>query len=163
MKTFKKILLTTDLSGNSEAAFPYAAELAKRFQGEIYLIHVFVESMYFPPTGLDITPPPDWNEWVLESLKADEEKLKTLTASLQKTTEVPIHSMLLDGNTSREIIKFATEKEMDCIVIATHGRSGLSHMLFGSVAENVFRQAPCPVMTVRPASIKEHEPETVQA
>ncbi len=74
--------------------------------------------------------------------------LDNAVASL-KRTGVDIEGVLLSGNPSAEIVKFAKDTAIDLIVMATHGRSGVEHILMGSVAEKVLRKSPCPVLTVK--------------
>jgi nucleotide-binding universal stress UspA family protein len=67
--------------------------------------------------------------------------------------EVGVTRLVVVGSPSHEIVKVATAEKVDLIVIATHGRTGLSHLVMGSVAERVVRTAPCPVMTIRPVAV----------
>ena len=151
MDHFKKILLTTDLSTNAEAAAPYAIALAKAFHAEICLLHVFIETMYMQLPG-DGTPP-NWQDWVAASRRADQEKLSSQKEAIRQLGAERVSSMLLDGiDPPQTIIDFAKAIGADCIVTATHGRTGISRLMFGSVAEQVLRMAPCPVFSVKPST-----------
>lgn len=70
-----------------------------------------------------------------------------------EAAEVEVTRQVVVGSPSHEIVKVAAAEEVDLIVIATHGRAGLSHLVMGSVAERVVRTAPCPVMTIRPMAV----------
>ncbi len=85
----------------------------------------------------------------LREMEATARRLLDDTVASMKRTGAEIESVLLSGNPSAEIVKFATEESVDLIVMATHGRSGVEHLLMGSVAEKVLRKSPCPVLTVK--------------
>lgn len=149
MITIKDILVPTDFSAFSRYALDYAVAFARSFGAKITLIHVTPEreldslrqvSTYFEPGQLENL----LKERQSEDLKQLED---FIPADLKKGITVEtVHKV---GIPFLDIIKTAKERGVDLIVIATHGRSGLSHMLFGSVAEKVVRKAPCPVLSVR--------------
>ena len=150
---FKKIILTTDLSENADAATPYAAELAQRFQGRITLVHVQENTIYFS----DTLPGPSMSmnvaDWV-SAVKLDrEQRLSAMAKSIREESNVEVVHMLGEGQPANTIVTFAKAETSDCIVMSTHGRTGLSRWAFGSVAERVVRLSPCPVLTVRPSNI----------
>ncbi len=150
MISFKKILLCTDLSPNADAAAPYAVELARRYGGQIQLFHVFEDLVFYP---LPITEAPvavDLSDFIKGS-HAD--RLKVLgkkAEALAKDSGVTVVPVVLRGHPVQETIKYAKSEQIDCIVIATHGRTGATHLFFGSVAERIVRESPCPVLSVRP-------------
>lgn len=153
MIQFKNILLTTDLSENANAAAPYAAELARRFQGRIQLLHVVEDLLYFPtapePGSYAIDPVA-----ILESVRCERKKqLEQCAKELSNREHLEVKPVLLDGHPATAIVKFAVDQKVDCLVVATHGRTGLSHFIFGSVAEKLVRMSACPVLSVRPAKI----------
>jgi len=87
--------------------------------------------------------------------QAAEERLNKLAEKVQKDhPQVKVEKVLRFGIAFLEIIRFAKEEDIDLIVMSSHGRTGLTHMLLGSTTEKVVRKAPCPVLTVRP---REHE------
>ncbi len=149
MINIKNILVPTDFSDFSRYALNYAVTFAQAFGAKITLIHVTPEreldsirqvSTYFEPGQL---------ENLLKERKSEDFKQleEFIPAELKKGITVEtIHKV---GIPFLDIIKTAKQGGMDLIVIATHGRSGLSHMLFGSVAEKVVRKAPCPVLSIR--------------
>jgi nucleotide-binding universal stress UspA family protein len=149
MIRIKNILVPTDFSDFARYALDYALAFAQAFKAKITLIHVTPEremdairqvSTFFEPGQLE--------KLMKERESEDQRQLDELIpADLKKGIEVEtIHTV---GIPFMDIIRTAREKKVDLIIIATHGRSGLSHMLFGSVAEHVVRKAPCPVLSIR--------------
>jgi nucleotide-binding universal stress UspA family protein len=147
MIQIKKILYPTDFSEPSKVALEYAAELAKQFGAELEILHVMfdetqVVSFYLPQV-------------TMQSLSTDIEtgSSKQLDEFIKNQTVlqgINYKTKLIKGTPFIEINKYAKETGADMIVIGTHGRTGLDHVLFGSTAEKVVRKAPCPVFTVRP-------------
>lgn len=140
----KRILLPTDFSTNSDAATKYACELAMSFDAELHLLHT-IDIPYIPDveTGLDLSA-------YMNAMKADAKKsLAGLLDPKWVAGRKVIHAVI-EGTPKVEIVRYAKQHDIDLIVISTHGRTGLAHVLMGSVAENVVRTAPCPVLTVRP-------------
>lgn len=141
-----RILLPTDFSDYSTAATKYACELAARFDSELHVLHTLEHYLSPTPTfgfGLDMPT------FVKESKAAAEKKLTRLIDSSWSVGRTVIRSVI-EGSPRVEIIRYAREANIDLIVLSTHGRTGLSHVMLGSVAESVVRTAPCPVLTVRP-------------
>ena len=141
-----KLLVPTDFSEDSEQAARYAVELAKRFQAEIHCIHVVdIPADLLSTSAYYMTGP---SEGFLDQIR--EESKKNLEAFAKKNLEgVGVRTAFLEGSPFVEIIRYARNQEIDLVVIATHGRTGLRHVLFGSVAEKVVRKAPCPVLVVK--------------
>ncbi|MCX5649329.1 MAG: universal stress protein [Planctomycetota bacterium] len=141
-----KLLVPTDFSEDSEQAARYAVELAKRFQAEIHCIHVVdIPADLLSTSDYYMTGP---SEAFLDQIR--EESKKNLEAFAKKNLEgAQVRTAFLEGSPFVEIIRYAHNQEIDLVVIATHGRTGLRHVLFGSVAEKVVRKAPCPVLVVK--------------
>jgi nucleotide-binding universal stress UspA family protein len=150
---FKKIILTTDLSENANAATPYAVELAKKYGGDIYLVHVFEDSIYYVGTVGGEGLPYDPAKWLAAAHDSRDKQIKALAAKLSEANKIKVIPVVKQGQPAPEMVKFAKEQDADCIVIATHGHTGFSRMLFGSVAEKIVRLSPCPVLSVRPKDI----------
>jgi len=148
---FKNIVLTTDFSENANAATPYAIELARKFDGSITLLSVFEDPSVV--TGLSDGLIIGASEWVREAHNLHTKQLNELAESLSASEKIKVVATILRGNPVAKIIEFAEKHGTDCIVIATHGRTGLSHAVHGSVSERVVRMSPCPVLSVRPAII----------
>ena len=141
----KKVLVPIDFSDYSKNSLRYAVNFAKQFNAEIYLIYVLEPVIYPPDFSMGQIAIPSINaEW--------DERAREELENLAKT-EIPeginVKSILKNGKPFLEIIDTASEENIDLIIIATHGHSGVEHILFGSTAEKVVRKAPCPVLTLR--------------
>ncbi len=145
---FKKIILTTDLSENADAAVPYAVQLAKISNGTIYLMSVMEDMTYY--ANLLATESMVSVEWLEASRRHYAVRLREKAEKLANESGVKVVDVLRQGHAANEIIDFAKKDHADCVVIATHGRTGLAHFMFGSVAERVVRMCDCPVLSVRP-------------
>lgn len=151
---FKTILVATDFSRSSEHALEYAQGLAKSFGGTLHLLHVVPDPVLASA----------WSEAYAYDLTALGERLRVeaaqqLAARAQSIRDVSVTTEAIIGVPATLISFTAAERGVDLIVMATHGRSGLSHLFLGSVAERVVRTAPCPVLTVRePAAEKDRVP-----
>jgi len=140
------ILVPTDFSALSCQAFSWATLLAKVFKARIVIVHVISGRDAEDLTAQSGNP---W-ESVLE--REDQAMVESFQRCLQSNIDqtVELQTLVKVGAADEKIIETAREKAADLIVMATHGRSGLYHALMGSVAEKVVRQAPCPVLTLRP-------------
>jgi universal stress protein A len=142
----RKILAPTDFSAHAENAVRFACGLTQRLGTELHLLHVLSEIV---PTGPDplLTPvlPP---EYYRESEVQSREALAKLIQPSWGTPPVVEIAVRWDSPVEG-IVEYAREAAIDLIVIATHGRTGLSHVLLGSVAERIVREASCPVLTIR--------------
>jgi len=141
----KKVLVPIDFSDYSKNALGYAINFAKHFKAELHLIYV-VEPVIYPPDfsmGQIAIPSVD-----LEMDKRAKDELQNL-ADKQIPSDLKTSILVKTGKPFIEIIETAAEIDADLIIIATHGHSGMEHILFGSTAEKVVRKAPCPVMTLR--------------
>ncbi|HTZ17927.1 MAG TPA: universal stress protein [Dissulfurispiraceae bacterium] len=141
----KKVLFTTDFSEGASHSLSYAADVAKTYGARLYLLHVIQDvtmspGLHIPHGSVDIT----YKE-LEANAKKSLEKLFVSVCGEYKNSETGV----MRGVPYEEILKFATEKGIDLIVIGTHGRKGLDRVLFGSTAERVVRNASCPVLTVR--------------
>jgi nucleotide-binding universal stress UspA family protein len=142
----KRILLPTDFSSYSATATKYACELVTKFDAQLHLLHTLeVHLASTPVFGMGLALP----QYIQESRAAAE---KALTSVLDPQWAVgrKIVQAVVEGSPKVEIVRYARTQAIDLIVLATHGRSGLAHVIIGSVAESVVRTAPCPVLTVRP-------------
>jgi nucleotide-binding universal stress UspA family protein len=145
MEQIKKILVPIDFSDYSKNALKYAVQFAKQFDAKIYLIYV-VEPMIYPADfsmGQVAIPSTDID---LHS-RAEEELRKLSKDFINGSLQVEI--LIKTGKPFVEIIETASANDIDLIIIATHGHTGVEHLLFGSTAEKVVRKAPCPVLTLR--------------
>ena len=145
MFKFRKILVPTDFSEQFMIALNYAKELIGNGNSELHIIHIIEHSVY--PADLGITQA-SFVDLEMEMNKKSMEQLEMIKKNLQSEGINPIIK-ISSGRASERIIEYANEHHIDLICIATHGRSGLEHFLFGSTAEKVIRKAPCPVLAVR--------------
>jgi len=145
----RRILAPTDFSEYSRDAIRYAHELAQTFGATLSLLHV----VELPPYLGEFTPS-TMGEDLLGDLErqAGAELAQVLPQAQEAATEVT--RSVVTGSPSLKIVETAEAEHADLIVMATHGRTGLSHLMVGSVAERVVRTAPCPVLTIRPAAEK---------
>jgi universal stress protein A len=142
----QKILLPTDFSSYSSAAVRYACELADKYGAELHLLHTLeIHPASVPDFGMGLALP----RYVSESRAAAENGLAELIDPQWSKSRTVVR-VVREGSPVSEIVRYAREHEIDLIVMSTHGRTGLVHALMGSVAENVVRTAPCPVLTIRP-------------
>ena len=146
MLKLHNILCPTDFSEFSDRAIRYACELAEKFGSELHLLNVLQDyNAVAPGTGETFAP---FTDWLPELRKQSQEQLAKLPGP-EWAAKVKVHRTTRVGAPIDEITKYATERHIDLIVQGTHGRRGIKHMLLGSVAENIVRYAPCPVLTVR--------------
>lgn len=142
----KRICVPIDFSEESEHALRYALTFAEQFKAELHLLHVVQDIVpTVPEPGLAILP----TDEIVRSLeKGAEEGLASLP-SAEWAGKIGIVRAVRHGVPFHEISQYAKQADIDLLVIATHGRTGLAHFLLGSVAERVVRSSPCPVLTVR--------------
>ena len=135
----KKILVPLDFSDCSKKALEYAIPYAKQFNAEVVLLHVIEPYPAVPQMELvDV-------ETIQDSLVGLENLRETIGKDIHCSSEVRT------GVPHVEIVQEAEQKDIDLIILSTHGYKGLSHVFLGSTAEKVVRNASCPVLTVRPS------------
>ncbi len=141
----KTILFPTDFSQGARAAMEYAVSMAKDCQAKLILLYVIQDisiAEWYIPSSLSAA---DLVEDMQKSAAKEMDKWQAEAKQQLKDVE----ALVLRGVPFVEIIKTAKDKKADMIVIGTHGRTGIDHMLFGSTAEKVVRKSHCPVLTVR--------------
>ncbi|MBI2186590.1 MAG: universal stress protein [Acidobacteria bacterium] len=142
---FTRILVPTDFSGPSDTALDCARRLQLRFGASIHLLHVLEEEVTAGPLGAEV--------FVTESPEARAARLRSARERLSHRVSAAdresgrLTTEILFGPTANTIVDYAGDNGYDLIVMGTHGRTGLAHLLMGSVAERVIRSAACPVMT----------------
>jgi universal stress protein A len=151
MVNLKKILVTTDLSEYSAAALDHAFSFGLLYASKMYVLHV-VESAgsLFPLHGSE----GDKSLHAAHTVEGAHEKLDQFILS-HIGTERKVLPVVRSGIPSEEIMRFAEEEGIDMIVMATHGRTGLQHILLGSVTERIVRRSHVPVLTVKPQKLRE--------
>jgi len=147
MVALKRILVATDFGEASDVALAYGRELARTFKASLDVLHVAdnVLARGFAAEGY-VTSYPDLQRDVedaaarqLSALLCDEDRALLGAKAVVRTSTAPALS----------IVDYAREANIDLIIMGTHGRGAMAHLLMGSVAERVVRTAPCPVLTVR--------------
>jgi nucleotide-binding universal stress UspA family protein len=144
----RQILAPTDFSECSKQAVACAYEVAQTFGAKLVLLHVIEEL----PTYIGFIPPGGASR-VLKDLERQGHLDLAEILPAAEAPEVEVAHQVVMGSPSDEIAKVAVAEKVDLIIIATHGRTGLSRLVMGSVAERVMRTAPCPVMTIRPIPV----------
>lgn len=150
-----KILVPVDFSPHAERAFSYATALAHRLDAHLTLVHVVEDPFATGAWGAEVYIP-NIGELLQNQIAAAERQLTTLKAGAA-AKGVAVRTAVVTGRPAQSIIEHAASEGCDLIVMGTHGRTGLSHVVMGSVAERVLRKAPCPVLTVRAAGASETE------
>jgi universal stress protein A len=154
--TITRILVPTDFSATSDAALDWAKTVAHTMGASLHLLHVFEDPFVTGAFAAEAYAPmpPATRAALLDDAKARlthrlsaEER-----ASFRATTEI------VTGVSASAIIEYAQDQNIDLIVMGTHGRTGMAHLLLGSVAERVVRTAPCPVLTVHKDRVIEKHP-----
>ena len=134
----KRILCPVDFSPTSDYALKFASSLAREKGATLFVVHIEDPYTHYE-TGQHTMVPMD--------SERDSEKLMKM---LPKATNVKFEEDILHGDTADEVLAFADKKDIDLIVIGSHGRKGISRLLMGSVAEAIVRRANVPVLTVKP-------------
>jgi nucleotide-binding universal stress UspA family protein len=129
---FKNILFATDLSYLAEAALPYVLETARLYGSKVYAVHVRHRGA-------------TWDRPEQNAVASLQERLK----------DVPHEVLVEEGDVHPTLLRLIAEKNIDLTVLSTHGRTGVGRVLLGSVAEKIFREAPCPVLTVGPHLVRD--------
>jgi len=154
MINLKRILVPSDFSECSDAAVRYGVELARKFGATLHLLHVVQDPATQPWAAEGFAVP------LLEAVDQWQKDAK-----LRLDTSIPFEDRAnavvscTIASPFPEILRYAIDNGIDLIVMGTHGRCGVSHMLLGSIAEKVVRRAPCPVLTVRQPEHEFVEPE----
>lgn len=144
MRAIKKILHPTDFSQGADAAFALALEVAKKFDAELTLLHVYAVPVYMGPFGDGYALSFDLVQKLEDDVNRALDKLR------QRAVEAGVRTSTVSvAGLAVEAIHSQAEAGMDLIVMGTHGRTGFKHLLLGSVAERVLRSSTCPVLTVR--------------
>ena len=139
----RTILVPVDFSKPAEQAMNYALRLARIFGSQIRLLHVIEASTV-------VTDSMTWVDFYSQVKAVTQPMLENLAKTIRQAG-VQVKADLVRGTAYAEIVKQARRHRVDLIVIGTHGRTGLQHLMMGSVAERVVRMAPCPVLSIHPS------------
>ena len=150
MVKIQKILFPVDLTANSSKVFPYVLSVSEKYGAEICLLHVVEDfakwggGMYIPHIPLE--------QYREDALNGAEKALeKVCEEQLQGYRD--FQKKIVYGDPAQEILKTIESEKIDMVVMGTHGRKGLENVIFGSVARNVVRRSPVPVLTVNPYKV----------
>ena len=158
MTRISSILVPTDFSDTADAALDYAFVIAERFGAAVHLLHVIDDPfMAGGVTG---------EAYIAEAPGIRSAMLSTAQSRLGHRVRPPHAGVAVDGevlfgNGAKTITEYAETRGVNLIVMGTHGRTGVEHLLLGSVAERLVRSAPCPVLTVRHPQARTRNPELV--
>ena len=153
----RRILLPTDFSGCANYALPYAAAIARAAKANIICINVvepIVPAVGY--TGLAEAMP---IAEISEQLEDSAEREMPDVLGCEVLHGLDVEEVIAHGDAAAEIVRVANEREVDLIVISSHGRTGLGRIIFGSTAEAIVRHARCPVLVVKPPPDEEEESE----
>lgn len=148
----RRILVPIDFSDCSRKALAYAVPFARQFGASLTLLYVVQMNYAVGEFGAIDFPVPE------KEMRANAERELAKLVAAAVPVPLSTETLVRVGRPVQEIVATAKEKEIDLIIISTHGHTGLKHILLGSVTENVVRYAPCPVLTVR-----EHEHDFITA
>lgn len=150
MVNIKTILCPIDFSACSSEALDYALDLARQLKANLHLLHVYQDPLAGipfarPNTSGAAAAPIEVIEEARKARKTEIERIRTMCTDHGVSTRIEE----IEGVPAAAIVKAATDSASDLVVMGTHGRTGLAHVVVGSVAERVVRLSPCPVLTVR--------------
>jgi nucleotide-binding universal stress UspA family protein len=151
----RTILLPTDFSECGNYALSYAASLARTFNATIICVNV-IEPIV-PTVGYSGMAEPLPIADIADQLEDSAERELPKLAECDECEGLNVEELVVHGDASAEIVRVARDRNVDLIVIASHGRTGLGRILFGSTAEAVVRHASCPVLVVKPPPEEETE------
>ncbi len=145
----KKILFPVDFTMNMEKVLPIVKDMVKAFDAKLYVIHVIRSAEEF--VGFEMGTA--WYAALEKDLLDGAEKsMKRLVAEQLQDLD-NVETQIAVGDVVDEILDYVKKNDIDLIIIGTHGRKGLEKVMFGSVAEGVIKEAPCPVLTVNPYKV----------
>ncbi|NLT50962.1 MAG: universal stress protein [Ignavibacteria bacterium] len=145
MYSIKKILVPVDFSDYSKKALNFASDFSRQYNAELLLVYVVEPTVYPADFSMGQVSIPMMDTDLTERAQTE---LETL-AQKEINPNIKHQVIIKSGKPFVEIIECASEFDADLIIIATHGHTGVEHLLFGSTAEKVVRKAPCPVLTIR--------------
>ncbi len=150
MIEIKKVLFPLDLTENSSKILPYVLSISEKYNSIIYLLHVVQDlnkwgKLYVPHPSMD-----NFQKEANEGAKKAMEKI--CENQLQGCPN--FQKRVVSGDVADEILKLIESESIDLLIMGTHGRKGLEHVIFGSVAENVVKKSPVPVLIINPHKLK---------
>ena len=150
MEEIKKILFPCDFTKNSTKILPYVLSVSEKYDGMIYLLHVVEDLLKWGGFYIPHLPLKGYQKEALEYAEKRMEKI--CREQLQNCPN--FQRMILSGDPDAQILKTIESEGIDLVIMGTHGRKGLEHTILGSVAENVVRKSPVPVLVINPYKLK---------
>ncbi len=150
MIEIKKILFPLDLTENSSKILPYVLSISEKYNSTIYLLHVVQDLNKW---GKLYVPHPSMDEFQKEAIDSAKKAMDTVCEN-QLQSCPNFQKRVVSGDTVDEILKAIESEDIDLLVMGTHGRKGLEHTIFGSVAEKVVKKSPVPVLSINPYKLK---------
>jgi len=152
MVEINKILFPIDFTQNSSKLLPYVLSMSEKYDSMIYLLHV-VEDLSRWGSGLHI-PQINVKEYMKDAMDGAEKSMNKVCDEQLKSCP-NFQRMVISGDPAQELLKSIDKEGIDLVIMGTHGRKGLDHTIFGSVAENVVKKSPVPVLVINPYKLKE--------
>ena len=150
MIEIKKILFPLDLTENSSKVLPYVLSISEKYSSIIYLLHVVQDLNRW---GKLYVPHPSMDKFQKEANEAAKKAMdKVCEDQLQSCPN--FQKIVVSGDPTTEILKTIDSESIDLLIMGTHGRKGLEQVIFGSVAENMVKKSPVPVLTINPYKLK---------
>ena len=150
MIEIKKILFPFDLTLNSSKILPYVLSISEKYNSLVYLLHVLQDLNKW---GKLYVPHPSMNKFQNEAIEGAKKAMDRICEKEMQGCP-NFQKMVVSGDEVDEILKVVESEGIDLLIMGTHGRKGLEHVIFGSVAENVVKKSPVPVLTINPYKLK---------
>lgn len=150
MIEIKKILFPLDLTENSSKILDYVLSVSEKYNSLVYLLHVVQDLNRW---GKLYVPHPSMDKLQREANEAAKKAMDTICEN-QLQSCPNFQKKIVSGDPAEEILKVIDSEDIDLLIMGTHGRKGLEHVIFGSVAEKVVKRSPVPVLSINPFKIK---------
>lgn len=150
MIEIKKILFPLDLTENSSKILPYVLSMSEKYDSLVYLIHVVQDLNKW---GKLYVPHPSMDNFQEEAIEVAKKALDSVCEN-QLQSCPNFQKRVVSGDTVDEILKVIESEDIDLVIMGTHGRKGLEHVFFGSVAENVVKKSSVPVLIINPYKVR---------
>jgi nucleotide-binding universal stress UspA family protein len=150
MVEIKKILFPIDLTENSSKILPYVLSASEKYNSTIYLLHVVHDLLKW---GHLYIPHPSLDKFQKEALEGAK-KAMDMVCEKELQSCPNFQRKVVSGDPAAEILKTIESEGIDLVIMGTHGRKGLEHTIFGSVAENIVKKSPVPILVINPYKLK---------
>ena len=150
MVEIKKILFPIDLTENSSKILPYVLSASEKYNSTIYLLHVVHDLLKW---GHLYIPHPSLDKFQKEAMEGAK-KAMDMVCEKELQSCPNFQRKVVSGDPAAEILKTIESEGIDLVIMGTHGRKGLEHTIFGSVAENIVKKSPVPILVINPYKLK---------